>query len=103
MTVSHFGPIERWDEYLAIETAREQRGPRGHDGTHYDLCQGTRCPCFREGHIMLAASHRDVLDHFCRVDPDFVRERLALAVSSPDVSRQRVADQSSTLGPDRSS
>lgn len=47
--IGHFGPISQWDEPGVIETAREQRGPRRSDGGHYDLCSGSRCPCFREG------------------------------------------------------
>ena len=63
--------------YEAIDLARAHKGPRapGRD-EHYDLCSGFTCPCFMEGKGVAAHNHLGVLDHFCRTDPDLVRERL---------------------------
>lgn len=47
--VSHHGPQSKWAEPGIIKLAREQRGPRDPVGGHYDLCNGTDCPCFQEG------------------------------------------------------
>ncbi len=70
-------------KYVSAQSIEEERSRRGHRAIgrdeHYDLCNGSDCPCFREGLFFKRASHRDILVHFCAHDPEFVRECLAEA------------------------
>lgn len=62
-----------------IDEARAARGVRSFQAlTHEDLCDGSDCPCYREADGITAAVHLDILDWFCKRDPDLVLERLEL-------------------------
>lgn len=43
-------PQERKPPYIFPQKTREELGERGlYRTTHYDSCNGTTCPCFKEG------------------------------------------------------
>lgn len=70
----------RYQSHIDRMAIRGVRGPREFGrNEHVEPCDGRDCPCYHEGQSMEALGHLDVLDHFCRVDAELVRERLALA------------------------